>query len=136
MSETQASDALMEVVFAALDHGIDSVRGGGPLIPFVLEEGEAGRSLSRFAAERLEEGVEQARAHASASSQDRVAVAWDGYLTVDGERSDAVFVEAQERATPSSLVFAQRYRPGGRVRRLDIVGNAAFAGPGEGLLPS
>ena len=133
MSEIEASDELMEVVFAALDHGIDSVREGGPLIPFVLEEAEEGRSLARFAAERLEEGVEQARAHASASRSDRLAVAWGGYLTVEGERSDAIFVEAQERGTPASLIFAQRYRPGGRLRRFDVVGNAAFAGPGEGL---
>lgn len=133
MSEIDASDALMEVVFAALDHGIDSVRKGGPLIPFVLEQGEEGRSLSRFAAERLEEGVEQARTHASASGGDLVAVAWDGYLTVDGERSDAVFVEAQERGAPTSLVFAQRYRPGGRLRGFGAVGNPAFAGPGDGV---
>ena len=133
MSEIEASDELMEVVFAALDHGVDSVRDGGPLIPFVLEENADGRDLSRFAAELLEEGVAQARAHAGASGADRVAVAWDGYLTLEGERSDAVFVEAQERGTPASLVFAQRYRPGGRLRKFAIVGNAAFAGTGDGI---
>lgn len=34
MSETGASDGLIELVFAALDHGIGSVSSGGPLIPF------------------------------------------------------------------------------------------------------
>lgn len=133
MSEIPASEELIEIVFAALDHGIDSVRDGGPLIPFVLAERAAARDLTRFAAETLEEAHAQARRHAGASDADRVAVAYDGYLTVAGERSDAVFVEAQERGSDSSVVFAQRYRPGGRLRGFDTIGNAAFAGGGEGL---
>ena len=123
----------MEVVFAALDHGIDSVRDGGPLIPFVLAERAEGRDLARFAAETLEQGHAQARRHAGSSDAQRVAVSYDGYLTVEGERSDAVFVEAQERGSESSVIFAQRYRPGGRLRKFSIIGNAAFAGEGEGL---
>ena len=51
-----ASDELMDLVFAALDHGIDSVRGGAPLTPFVIKEDAAGRSLARFVAATLEEG--------------------------------------------------------------------------------
>ena len=133
MSEIPASDELLDLVFAALDHGIGSVEDGGPLIPFVLAETAGGRELTRFAAETLEEGVAQARQHAGASAADRVAVAYDGYLTVEGERSDAIFVEAQERTAPSSVVFAQRYRPGGRLRKFATVGNAAFAGEGDGL---
>jgi len=134
VSEVPASEELIELVFAALDHGIDSVREGGPLIPFVLAESAEGRDLTRFASETLEEGHAQARRHAGSSGADRVAVAYDGYLTVEGERSDAVFVEAQERGTEASVVFAQRYRPGGRLRRFSTIGNAAFAGDGEGLL--
>lgn len=135
MSEIPASDELMELVFAALDHGIDSVSEGGPLMPFVLADVDEGRTLTRFAAERLEEGVAQARSQARESPEaKRIAVAYDGYLTVEGERSDAVFVEAQERGAASSVVFAQRYRPGGRFRKLSTIGNAAFIEAGEGLL--
>lgn len=133
MSEIPASEELIEVVFAALDHGIESVRDGGPVIPFVLAERAGGRDLTRFAAETLEEAHAQARQHAGSSDADRVVVAYDGYLTVAGERSDAVFVEAQERGSESSVIFAQRYRPGGRLRRFGTIGNAAFAGDGDGL---
>jgi len=133
MSEILVGDELMDLVFAALDHGVDSVSGGGPLIPFVLTEGPDGRNLSRFAAETLEEGHSQALRYAASSDADRVAVAYDGYLTVEGERSDAVFVEAQERGAGSSVLFAQRYRPGGRLRKFAAVGNAAYAGEGKGL---
>jgi hypothetical protein len=135
MSEIPASEELIDLVFAALDHGVESVKDGGPLIPFVVTDSAEGRDLTRFAAETLEEGQEQARRHASSSGADRVAVAYDGYLTVEGARSDAVFVEAQERGTASSVLFAQRYRPGGRLRGFATVGNAAFAGEGDGLFP-
>lgn len=40
MTEIAASDALVELAFAALDHGLESVRDGdGPLVPFALTEG-------------------------------------------------------------------------------------------------
>lgn len=133
MSEIPASEELLEVIFAALDHAVESVKDGDALIPFALAERAEGRTLTRFAAETLEEGQEQARAHAASGDADRVAIAYDGYLTVEGERSDAVFVEAQERGAQGSVIFAQRYHPGGRFRKFSTVGNAAFAGTAEGF---
>lgn len=49
---------------------------------------------------------------------------------MEGERSDAILVEAQERGTTISVVFAQRYRP----EPFEPVGNTAFVGPGASLL--
>jgi hypothetical protein len=46
---------LMDVIFLALDHGIESVKSsGGPLIPFVVTEGSE-RKLDVFVLEQLEE---------------------------------------------------------------------------------
>ncbi|MCU1432120.1 MAG: hypothetical protein JWP95_1225, partial [Actinotalea sp.] len=54
-----------------------------------------------------------ARAHVrTTSSAVRAAVAWDGYLTFEGVRSDALFVEASERGS-ASIVIAHRYRDAG-----------------------
>ena len=122
----------MELVFVALDHGIESVADGGPLIPFAVIAD--GRELVRFAAETLEDGHAQARQHVRSGDALRVAIAHDGYLTVEGERSDAVLVEAEERGQGTSLVFAQRYRPGGRFKKFATVGNAAFVASGDSLL--
>jgi hypothetical protein len=134
VSEIPASDELLDLVFAALDHGIDSVSEGGPLIPFALAETPEGRTLTRFATGHLEEGVAQAREHTREIPEATlIAIAYDGYLTIEGERSDAIFVEGQERGASSSVVFAQRYRPGGRLRKFSTIGNAAFAGEGDGL---
>jgi hypothetical protein len=133
VGDIPASEELIEFVFAALDHGTSMVEAGGTLIPFVMSETVEGRELTRFVSETLEDGREQAKRHASASRADRVGVVYDGYLTVEGERSDSIFVEAQERGTDSSVIFAQRYRPRGRLRKFSTVGNAAFTGQGEGL---
>jgi predicted nucleotidyltransferase len=60
------SQELIDLAFAALDHGIDSVREGGPLIPFVMTERDEGRTLDRFASDLLEDAVAQAVAHVQA----------------------------------------------------------------------
>lgn len=125
----------MDLVFAALDHGVESVAEGGPLIPFAITETSEGRALARFVTETLEEGQVRAREHVGAAiDAERAAIAYDGYLTVEGARSDAIFVEAQERGEGEAVVFAQRYRPGGRFKKFATVGNAAFVGSGDPLL--
>ena len=133
MSEIPASDALIEFVFTCLDQGTSMIEDGSTLIPYVASETPVGLELTRFVSDTLEEGREHANAHAAESNADRVGVVYDGYLTVEGERSDAIFVEAQERGATSSVIFAQRYRPGRRFKKFNTIGNAAFVGEGEGL---
>lgn len=129
MSEMDVSEALADLAFFALDHAVDSVSGGGPLVPFALIEDGEGRNLKRFAAETLEEGQANARAYVrDAANAVRVAIAFDGYLTVDGKRSDAVFVEAQDSGVASGVILAQRYRPGGRFKKFAPIGNPAHVG--------
>ena len=131
-----ASESLQELIFLALDHGIGSIQRGGPLIPFVLVDGTDGeRDIKRFMADDLEHAQAAAREHLRGlAGAERVALAYDGYLTVDGDRSDAVLVEAQELGQGVALRFAQRYRPGGRLRTLKTIGNAAYLGSAEPLL--
>jgi hypothetical protein len=44
----EPSAELMDLVFAAPDHGIDSIKGGGgPLMPFAVTETAEGRKLVR-----------------------------------------------------------------------------------------
>jgi nucleotide-binding universal stress UspA family protein len=131
-----ASDELIDLALFALDHGVESIKdAGGPLVAFAVTEGPDGRNLVRFPTERVEEGPAHAREHIrGAGDPVRVAIAYDGYVTVEGERTDAILVEAQERGQPASVIMAQRYRPGGRLRRFSTIGNAAFLGDGESLL--
>ena len=90
---------------------------GGPLIPFSMVMVDGGITLARYAGE-LEAAQQHAREQIRGSQDaQRVALAWDGYLTVEGRRSDAVFVEASERGGDRSVVIALRYESVGRFRK-------------------
>ncbi len=122
-------DETADLLFAALDHGIDSVRGGGPLVPFVIRESGGQRALARFVHETLEGGLAEAVANIKANPiapGERSVLAYDGYLTgPDGDRLDAIYAEALD-SDGVITVMAQRYRPGKLLRRFETVGNATF----------
>jgi len=136
MSETtklEMSKQFSDLVFFALDHGIRSVEdGAGPLIPFVVFEGGSERKLQRFVAQQLEQSLAQARAAVEKFSLDvqAYAIAHDGFVTVNGERFDAILVEASERGR-RGVVLGQRYRPKTAAQSFQRIGNAAFLGDCE-----
>ena len=95
--QIEMSQQFADLVFLALDHGIDSVRAsGGPLIPFVVFEQEGTRELRRFVAERLEDSQQKAREDIAAfpPSVTAYAIAYDGFLTVQGTKFDSRYAEA------------------------------------------
>jgi hypothetical protein len=59
------------------------------------------------------EGVQLAQdfARTLGGRADLVAVAWDGYLTREGRRQDAIFVHAYEAGEAASFILAQQYTP-------------------------
>ena len=137
-----AADPLLDLAFVALDHAIDSVEAsGGPLIPFVLARSGDRLSLQRFVTDRLEDGVEAVEQHLEALAAgadgertdgglggevDGACGAWDGYLTVEGRRADAVFARAVDR-TGAEVVLGQRYEVRGLLRKTaQRVGNPAL----------
>ena len=132
------SDYLLDVIFMALDHGIDSIDGGaGPLVPFSITDKDGERSLTRHVAERLEEGVEQARLAASQACAEGLiaAIAYDGFLTADGKRMDAIFVQAADSASGPTFFFAQKYKLIKNGKKVEPIGNAAYVHFDEGLFP-
>ncbi|MFN7943383.1 MAG: hypothetical protein U0X73_17455 [Thermoanaerobaculia bacterium] len=108
-----ASSEFADFFFLAIDHGFASVEdGGGPLIPFAMTVGRNGeRVLTRFAMERLELGVARAREFVAEHLETTAmyALAWDGFVTLHGERTDAVLVEAADRSEANAVLFCQRY---------------------------
>ena len=122
------SDAARALAAFGLQHAIASIRRGGPLIPIVLSETESSRDLDRYLSDRLEDSVEAARVGASTSAADRVVLLYDGYLTRDGVRTDAIFAESHERGDDVSQVFARRYGTGGLLRRVRPTGELVELG--------
>jgi len=133
------SQELIDLAFAALDHGIDSVReSGGPLIPFVMKESGGNRRVDRFASELLEEALAQAIAHVQAVRSEpgtRHVLAYDGYVKLPtGERSDAIYAEGVEADSAVVMGLAQRYRPKRPLRKFEAVGNPMLLPPGSSKL--
>lgn len=136
-NQPEMSQEFADLVFLALDHGVASVRdSGGPLIPFVMFEQDGKRELHRFATERLEEGRQRAREAIAAFPPDvtAYALAYDGFITIHGAKTDAILVEASERNRPAGVRMAQRYIPKKFLRKFQTVGNSAMVGECETLL--
>src|SRR5688572_16460996 len=86
----EPSEPLLDLMFQALDHAVQSVANtNGPLIPFAIIESATGeRTLARFTTGRNpEEARHHARAHvAQAADCVKYAVAADGTITENGQR--------------------------------------------------
>jgi hypothetical protein len=108
---------------------LEGIHGGDPLIPLSIDETRGERRLARFALDTLEDSVAAAfdHAHSRLGTSDRVAVAYDGFLTADSKRREAVLVRAAESTDLVSHIFAQRYdRQANRGARRS--GNVAYLG--------
>jgi hypothetical protein len=121
------------LVYGALEHATECLEGAteGPLLPFAMIVDGGERSVRHFDAPGYEQTLDGALAFASAGDYDFWAVAWDGYMTVDGLRTEAVFVRAGGGSQEESLLFAWRYErvlPEGEVRRL---GDPIFLGTAD-----
>lgn len=120
---------LADLAFLTLDHALDSISAGGPLIPLVLAESPAGRNGHRFLAESLEVGLEQAKQFvADDTAWDRAVLAYDGYLTTGDGRHDAIYVMAWDRGSATACAMAHRYVPGDEGRPLERMGNPVYLG--------
>jgi hypothetical protein len=110
------AESLAELAIYTLKHAFYSLGAGdGVLVPFVMADSDSeGRILHRFEAGTPDRARD--RAHQWLDGADpaivRYAFAWDGHITIDEVRWDAVFVEAGDRALPNGLLLCQRYEPG------------------------
>ena len=124
----EPSDELMGAICEAVEHGMEMIQGsGGPLRPFLMSWEGGARTLSNLMGDSMEDSVEMGRelARESGPKVDRCVLAWDGYVTIEGERSDALFFQAYERGATMSHVLVQRYEPS-LVAHFRAVGNTAL----------
>jgi hypothetical protein len=129
-----ADEALLELIFLGLDHGIESLRdSGGPLVPFAITEGKAGRRIHRFVDERLDAALEKAydfvRAHLA--DFERITVVHDGSTTIDGVRNEAMLALGCVNGKAETFLFAQRYSPPALLRGFRTMGNPMYLGRGN-----
>ncbi len=130
------SEKFADLVFFALDHGINSIAEDGPLIPFIVYDKEGKRSLHRYSADTLEESLNQARLAASRLPMDvfACAIAYDGNVLLKNAKYDAIIVEGTERGKLSGIKLAQRYSPKALLRKFAKVGNPLDLGECKSVL--
>jgi hypothetical protein len=123
---------LQQWALEAIDLGF-ACFSDGDHAPFILLVDEAGKRIlirlqsasgvidSKLVEEgrRIIHGLESGRFY---------GLVWDGYLTTDKARQEAVFVEAATHGGTQALVFAQPYKRKRRSRRLEKVGQPLVAG--------
>ncbi len=130
------STALSDLVLLALDHGMASRSDSATLVPFALLECEGARYIHRFAAETNEQGVAEAMAFVAhlPGITDTCAITYDGTITVEGTKFDAILVIGCEKNAANSFVFAQRYDA--TATPAAVIGSPAIIGTNDFLLGS
>jgi hypothetical protein len=129
------SESTTDLLFAALDYAMENAAlAPQGFVPFALLQRSDTRGLSRFVSDGdLTDSVRAGRAALATvpAGTTAVALAWDGYLTMDGNRSEAVFVEAHELGMPKSVLLGQRYARSDAT--VQPVGNPIFQAETEPL---
>ena len=112
---------LNDITFMAIDHGIHSIADGvGPLIPFtIIEKSNGEKVLARFVTERIEDGLGKAKKHIEENKADieRYAIAWDGFVTIEGKKWDAILVESGDKFQDNGYLMCQRYERKGLIKK-------------------
>jgi hypothetical protein len=124
-----ASDFVFSLSDLALEHGINSNRGTkGPLIPFVITVINDQKSLYRYVADNVADGVEEAKKSISSlpGEVQGYAICYDAYIHIKDQKFDAIMVELGERGQSQAYLFAQRYKPKSFMSAFSTIGNTLF----------
>ena len=112
----ETTDSTKELVFTALDYALENAQlSDQPFTPFSFARRNDGTAtLTRFPAAPgtdLPETINAAREHLETAEPGTTAItlAYDGYTTYEGHRTEAVFIEAHQLNLTHALVLAQRY---------------------------
>jgi len=117
------SDKMEQLLTIASARAIETLQGGGQLIPFVmLTKGE--RIMTEvFPAQKLEEGVEQARRFVDETEEDPdlYVIAYDGRAMHEGDKKDAVVMEIGEKGVDNSSIAALIYKSKGFLQGFKVL---------------
>lgn len=117
---------LSEKVIEAVDFALRVVgKYDEPLLPFVWTDIEH----QQFLGETLEESLAMARnALPKVKYEKYRLVGYDGYLTAAGNRTDAIYVDAQDAGASQAIRIAQRYRKDNGKREAELIGDLLILG--------
>ena len=132
----EPSPEALDLVATALGRALDDVVGAsGPLTPMSVHPVPGGIDIRRYTGGRLEDALAAARGELAEADGDWVLV-WDGYLTIDDWRTDALYAHLELAGDATAHLFAWRYgqaEPEGEVGPLEpaiyLGEDGRYAGP-------
>jgi len=129
VAKLEASERLMELVFEAVNEGLEMLKVGA-LWPFVLSLTKGGLVLQRFNESSISASIQRAQQTLQTADRDTLAYAlvYDATITVEENQSDAIMIEAGERGKAYGLRFAQRYRPARALQPVQPIDKLALLG--------
>lgn len=124
------SDRLMEVVFSAVEEGLEALKAGQDLVPFVLLLSKGGIILKRFADEDISVALERAQTAIREADEDILAytLVFDSQIEIDGQDADALMIESGERGKLKGWRFIQRYQAKSEASPSQPIGDLAYLG--------
>ncbi len=133
----EAKEGLVELMFKGLDHGIGSIQDSeGLLIAFSLFQRNGEIKIVRFVTDKVEEGPIQAQKHLQKMDEkpDFAIIAYEGIVTIENEKFDAVIVEGFDKNDADGYVLAQRFKRKTADSTFEAIGNAGYFGNCENVL--
>jgi hypothetical protein len=132
----RADNRLIELMFYGIEQGIRvKQEGNGLLVPFVITERKGNRQQKKFNARRTDIGLNDGMDFLKTEQDVNFGIiVFDGFLTLDGKRNEAVLVRGFDAAEDLGYLIAQRYVPKRLLSSFKLVGNVAFLGNEEQVL--
>lgn len=108
------SDEHLYLAGFTLAHALGSIDGGDTLYTLAVVDREGTRQLIRYDADSIPESIVGARRDLSTrlGSTGLAALVYDGYVTIDRDRRDALMVDLIAPGGKIVGSLQQRYRPG------------------------
>lgn len=130
MTELNISDALMDVVFSAVEEGLTALKAGQFIVPFALMLTKEGVVLRRFSDEEVTIALERARKAIAQADDDSLAyvLVYDSQIEITGKDFDALMIECAERSKETGWRFVQRYQAQVDDTPLHPIGDLAYIG--------
>lgn len=127
-----ASNNLTDKIITVMDHAIGLKKDGiDPMIPFAFVYIGDGGTLKSFLGDTPEYADKMFEKTILEEDPDYAIYGYDGFLTVEGKKTDAVIFKAYDKTDDTIYLVGQRFIPKTDSTDCETVGNPAFLGTDE-----
>lgn len=135
--QVNEDDEFMKFVFAGIEKSVENAgKSSVPIAPFVLTRKRGEQKIQRFNSDDYQEAVDMAIDYLSQMlpKPDFAVIGYNSILTIEGRKSDALYIKGFDKKEQKGLVFAQRYQPKTNELEFQVIGEPALVGKEENIL--